>query len=137
MHIQYALVADGIIPGHGGKKNIIGTFNAIFCPGFPAKFATRMYLLVRVHAHDSEAGQHSMVVDLVDETGARLAKNSAKVDFALDRKTTIQGTPLSAEVVLEINGLFFPEAGNYDLTIRVDDTYLDSVPLYARLVKDA
>ena len=136
MHIQYGLVADGIIPGHGGKKNIIGTFNTVYSSGFPAKFANRIYLLVRVVAHDSEAGPHTMTVDLVDETGARLTKKSATVNFVLDRDKTVEGTPLSAEVILEINGLFFPDAGNYDLTIKVDDTYLDSVPLYARLVED-
>ena len=137
MYVRYALLADGIVPGAGGKKNIIGTFNSIYCPGFPVKFDGRIYLLVRVQGHDSEAGQHTMVVDLVDEIGGRVVKNSARVDFVLDRKRTLKGTPLSSEVVLEINGLFFPEAGNYDLTIKVDDTYLDSVPLYARLVEDA
>lgn len=137
MHVQYALIADGIVPGHGGKKNIIGTFNTIYAPRFPAKIANRVYLLVRIQAHETETGSHVMKVDLVDETGARLSKEPAKVDFVLDREKTVEGTPLSVEVVLEINGLAFPDAGNYDLTIKVDDTYLDSVPLYARLVEDA
>lgn len=137
MHVQYALLADGIVPGHGGKKNIIGTFNTIYSPGFPATFASRIYLLVRILAHESEAGSHTMKVDFVDETGARLAQNTLEVNFVLAREKTIPGTPLSAEVVLEINGLAFPDAGNYDLTIKVDDTYLDSVPIYARLVEDA
>ncbi len=135
MYVRYALLADGIVPGAGGKKNIIGTFNTIYSPKFPAQYA-EAHLLVRLEAHESEAGSHRMTIDFVDETGTRLSKASKEINFKLSRKSTVQGTPLTVEVVVEIVGLTFPDAGNYDLTIRVDGTYLDSVPLYVRQVED-
>ncbi len=136
MYVRYALLADGIVPGAGGKKNIIGTFNTIYSPKFPAQYASKVHLLVRLEAHESEAGSHWMTIDFVNETGTQLSKASKEINFKLSRESTVQGTPLTVEVVVEIVGLTFPDAGNYDLTIRVDGTYLDSVPLYVRQVED-
>ena len=132
MYVRYGLLADGIVPGADGKKNIIGTFNTIFAANFPARFAQNIYVLIRLEGHDSEAGEHELTVDIVNETGERIVTPPYTQKFSFDRNRTTTGTPLTREVVVEIEGLAFISAGNYDFAIRVDGRYLDSVPIYVR-----
>ena len=133
MFIKHAVIADAVVAGGGGKWNIIGTFNTIFAPDFPVKHP-RLGLWLRIEAHDREAGKHTLRVDFVDGTGKKLVR-LPEMKFTLQREGVLEGTPLSMQVGLEINTISIPDPGNYDFAIRVDGTYLDSVPLYVRKVQ--
>ncbi len=136
MHVKFAIIANAIVPAGGGKWTIVGTFNTVRARKFPALHKP-VALLIRIEGHHSEAGEHTVRVEFVNELGERVVDQKAETPIQLDSAAVLQGTPLFFEVAVEFaKGLPIPESGNYDFAIHVDDTYIDSVPLYARQVDE-
>jgi len=132
MFVRYALLGDAV-NRTSGKWNLIGNFNVIWARTLPTNHP-EMGILVRLEADHREAGAHSLQLDFVDETGARLS-GPDPVPFDL-AEPPVAGFPLSFDIGLDIRNLEIPKAGNYDFVVRVDGVYLDSVPLYVRAIAD-
>ena len=136
MHIKFALIANAVIPSGSGKWTIVGTFNSVRARKFPVVHR-QIALLIRVEGHHSEAGEHVVRVDFVNELGERVIKEKFEVPIRLNPAAVLAGTPLFFEVVVVFEkGLRIPAAGNYDFAIHVDGTYIESIPLYARKVDE-
>ena len=131
MHVAYALLADTATSGGRGKLNIIGTFNRIWAPDFPSVHG-RMALVVRLEGHVTEAGEHTLEIQYVNQDGQEIAGGPPQIPFRLNKENRLPGAPLSQQVMMEINNLPLPEAGVYEFAIKVDGTYLDSIPLYVQ-----
>ena len=137
MHVKYAIIANAVVRAGGGKWTIVGTFNTIKVKKpFPA-IHKEIALLIRVEGHPREAGPHTLRVDFVNQLGEVVENQSSGGEFVLDPKSVIPGTPPYCDVAIEFpNGLVLTEAGNFDFAIHIDDTYIDSVPLYVRRVDE-
>lgn len=129
MYVKYGILADGVAMS-SGKWTLVGIFNTVWMAKFPKKWV-RLSVFVRIEAERREAGDHTAKLDFVDETGQRLA-DPPELKFSLDPAGVVEGTPLVAEFVMEVGNLNIPGPGNYDFTVRVDGTYLYSIPLYVR-----
>ena len=129
MHLRYGLLADSVAPGSQGKKNIIGTFQAIHAGEFPCVHPS-LSLLIRIEGDASETGSHEIELVFVDADYQAVGK-PVKAEFRLDKASLLQGQPPFAEAVLNIQNLPLPKAGPYEFVVRVDGQHLGGIPLYA------
>ena len=136
MNVNFALIASGMVQDQG-KWTVVGIFQVIYAKTFPVTHAP-IVLLIRVEGHPREAGTHEIRLDFVNELGERVeGTQSASVEFRIDPKQVISGASPHRDIDVKFpGGLRIPKEGNYDFAIHIDDTYLASVPLYARLVDD-
>ncbi len=132
MFVRFGLLGDAVVPT-GGKWNLIGQFNLIWAKEFPVRLPP-MGILLRIEGDHREIGSHKLQLDFVDETGQRLG-GPDPIDFEFPRPR-VPGFPVEYIVGIQFAGLEVPDSGNYDFVIRVDGTYLDSIPLYVRDAKD-
>ena len=130
MYVKYGILADAAVPGAKGKWNLIGTFTNIWITDFPHTWP-RFSILIRIEFDPREAGDHVCRVDFVDGTGTRLG-GPPEFSFKIPSKNVDPSMPIVFEMAMEVNNLTTPEEGNYDFTVRVDGTYLYSIPLYVR-----
>lgn len=132
MFVRFALLGDAVV-NTSGKWNLLGNFNLIWGSSFPMRWP-QMGILLRIEGDHRETGKHTLRLDFVNETGQRLS-GPDPIEFELPRPR-LPGFPLDFVLGVEWGNLNIPEPGNYDFVIRVDDIYLDSVPLYVRHVDD-
>lgn len=129
MHLRYGLLADSVAPGAQGKKNIIGTFQAIHAGKFPCVHPS-LSLLIRIEGDASETGSHEIEVVFVD-ADYKAVGQPVKAEFRLDKGSQPEGMPAFTEAVMNIQNLPLPGAGPYEFVVRVDGRHLGGIPLYA------
>lgn len=136
MYLRYGLLADAVVPGSMGKKNIIGTFHTVFAKKFPCIHPS-LSLAVRVEGDASEVGQHNIEFTFVDADYNALGK-PVTMQFDLQKeKIPIEGVPAANEVVVTIQSLSLPRAGWFEFVVKVDGRHLGSIPLYAIRLADS
>ena len=133
MNLRYGLLADSVAPGPQGKKNIIGTFQAIHAGKFPCLHPS-LSLLIRTEGDASETGSHEIELLFVDADFKAVGK-PVKAEFRLDKASLLQGQPPFAEAVMNIQNLPLPKAGPYEFVVRVDGRHLGGIPLHALELK--
>ena len=129
MNLRYGLLADSVALGAQGKKNIIGTFQAIHAGKFPCVHPS-LSLLIRIEGDASETGSHEIELAFVDADYKAVSK-PVKSEFRLDKASQPEGMPPFAEAVMNIQNLPLPKAGPYEFVVRVDGRHLGGIPLYA------
>ncbi len=132
MFVRFGLFGDAVVSS-GGKWTLVGHVNLVWSRKFPTT-APPLGLLLRIEGDHREIGKHVLRLDFVNDLGERLG-GPDPVQFAFDRPN-VSGFPIEFVIGVTILNLPLPKAGNYDFTVRVDDTYLDSVPLYVRQLGD-
>ncbi len=130
MYVKYGILADAVVASAAGKWNLIGTFTNIWITDPPHTWP-RLGILIRMEFDRREAGDHVGRVDFVDPTGTRLG-GPPEFSFTVPSDNVDPSMPIVLELALEVNNLTVPGEGNYDFTVRVDGTYLYSIPLYVR-----
>lgn len=118
---------------NNGKLTIIGTLNQINGMSLPAR--CDMYFVARLSFEANEQLGDNVVLNIVHEgTGKKLVDSHvllAKSDF----KPYDNGRRGVLNLMLNLNGLFFPEAGSYIFTLSVGEvvaqTYLECTLLGA------
>ena len=132
MFLRFGLLGDAVVAS-SGKWSLIGQFNLIWGREFPVVHP-QMGILVRLETDRRHLGKHSLRLDFVNEMGERLS-GPDPLSFAFNEPRT-KGFPVEVVVGVQVGNLEIPEPGNYDFIVRVDDTYIDSIPLYVRHLKD-
>lgn len=132
MFVRFGLLGDAVVAS-GGKWTLVGNFNLLWGQDFPLTWAL-MGLLIRIEGDHREVGEHTLRLDFVNDLGERLTAPPAQ-PFTFNPPRA-PGFPVDFVIGIQIANLQIPGPGNYDFTIRVDETYLDSVPLYVRTAED-
>jgi hypothetical protein len=126
MMIDLAIVADAATVDAAGKLNILGIFDRITSPQFPAP-PLRISLVLRFNAAISEAGSHGVNIRLKGPTGQEI--------FRLDGEMVMTPAIGSGEdgihlpQVLNMDGIVFERAGRYAFDVSIDGEHHVSVPL--------
>ena len=94
-----------------GKHTILGVFSSIRATQFPVSHPTMTWFL---SVAGCAAGDHRLQIAM------GLTATSTKEVIA--RPFSAQGPQHRINLVSEIRGLSFPQAGDYVLIIRIDDT---------------
>ncbi len=124
MQIPLALLADYANVSAEGKLNIMGIFDTIFVPGgFPTTHA-QMRLIFRYLIPVSERGSTKTIdIRLLNADGVILLGLNSTMKIPDDLPTN-QEIPQ----ILELNGLVFPEPGEYAFSILVGGDEKARVP---------
>lgn len=114
------LVCDQVITEWGtGKKSLIGIFESVIVPAFPAAIKIGIYAKLV----DAE-GNYGVLIRLVN------LKDESKV---AEMQAEAKGVKREAawELALNINGIILPEAGKYEFQLFANDAFLHRVTLNA------
>lgn len=120
------MLADYALIDQQGKLSVLGLFQHVWVPAFPAVHP-RAHLVLRVRGRRTEIGQHSMRIRFVDEQGATLVEGEGTVQFG---EPPAGVTDVEAGAVLVFD-LPLPRPGHYAFEISLDAAEEYQVPLTA------
>jgi hypothetical protein len=124
MTIDLALLCDAATVDVSGKLNILGVFDRIEAREFPARHG-RICLVLRMAATAEDEGEHGLEIRLVTPGGSDLVR----LDGQLQVGPGVPGEVTRIPHVLNLDGLVFPEAGEYRFEIRFGSVVQARIPL--------
>ena len=134
MFLRSGLLGDAVVVS-SGKWSLIGQFNLIWGREFPMVWP-QMGILIHLETDRRYLGKHELHLVFVNEMGERLSgEPPPQVPFTFEEPHT-PGFPIQIIVGVDYRKLKIPAPGKYGFIVRVDDTYIDSIPLYVRDLKD-
>ena len=126
MDVDLALLADAATIDGSGKLNILGIFDQLHTPTFPARHP-KMALVLRFSAPITETGRHEIEITLKDPSGSELMRLEGHLHLGPGPGTTVGG--IRVPHVLNMDGLVFPNPGAYAFDVRVDGVHHVSLAL--------
>lgn len=125
MNLDFAFVADAATVQPGGKINVLGVFDRIRVPEFPARHA-RVALVMRLATSGPDAGDHAAVIRLVGPDGEQVLSldGNLKVGPASDPHAVTR-----IPHILNLDRVVFKTPGTYTFEIRIDGEMAGQVPL--------
>lgn len=126
MEIDLALLADAATVDAAGKLNILGIFDRISAPSFPAPHP-HLSLVLRFSAGLNEAGGHEVEIALKDPDGEEVVR--VKGDMQIGPGPSNVGGRVRVPQVLNLGSLVFPKPGRYSFDVSVDREHHISIPL--------
>jgi hypothetical protein len=130
MTIHTAVICDAAAD-YSGKLNILGTFDTIFSPQFPAVHP-HCAVALRISFEKSEEGRHPLHMNFVNEDGRSIMQ---AIDIPVDVVVPGDATFISRNFVVNIQGLKFDEPGLYSIDVAVDGRHTASIPLAVRQIQ--
>ena len=131
MDIQIATLCD-FAADYNGKLVISGTFDSLAARALPVVHPS-CALAMRFCFTQEDAGRHTLSINIINEDGESLDPNNMPIKPEFDVQLP-KGTPfLTRNIVMNLQGLRFPEDGIYSIDIGCDDEVLMRLPL--RVVK--
>lgn len=129
MHLDFAVVADYALVDQSGKMSVLGIFQHIWVPQFPAMHP-RLHLVLRLKGKRTEVGEHQVQIKLMDDENTELLGGSGTVNFA-EPPAGITEIEAAAVLVFDVP---FPHAGQYRFEITVDGDRKATVPITVSLM---
>jgi hypothetical protein len=126
VNVQLALVCDHAIIDQHGKLSVLGIFDRIWVERFPA-IHPRLHLVLRLRGRRTEVGDHTVLIQLVDDVGREILRGEGNVQI---------GEPPAGIVDIEAAAVLafdvpLEKAGVYTFEIAVDGARVASVPVTA------
>lgn len=130
MDIQIATLCD-FAADYNGKMVLSGTFDTLAAQALPVVHP-QCCLALRLCITPEDNGQHKFSVNIIDADGKSLDKNMPiDADMPVDLPDNVPF--MTRNLVLNLQGLKFPEDGFYSIDISIDDELVQRLPL--RIVK--
>ena len=114
MRLQLALVCDHAEQTDDVKLDIRGVFNDLAAPGFPARHD--MVLVMTLEWSRDDIGPYDFEVDLTGPSGQSTVTIQGHSD--VDRRDP-DHPPARTQIVMPLQGVVFPEPGEYRFGIRI------------------
>ncbi len=131
MDIQIATLCD-FAADYNGKMVISGTFDTLAARALPVVHPS-CALAMRFCFTQEDVGRHKMSINIINEDGESLDPKNMPIEPEFDVQLP-NGVPfLTRNIVMNLQGLRFPEDGIYSIDISCDGEMLARLPL--RVVK--
>jgi hypothetical protein len=131
MRLLLLLAADYANITGEGKLNVMGVFNEIRAPNFPARQPS-MHLVVKLAAELGEYGQtRHLTVRLLDADGKEMVSISGPIEIPKAEG----GVRPEVNAIFDMKDVVFPQAGPYQFVVLVDKDYKGDLPINARKVE--
>jgi hypothetical protein len=124
MKIDFAVVSDYALVDQYGKLSVMGIFQHIWVPQFPA-LHPRLHLVLRVKGKRTEIGEHRVRIRFTGDGGHQILSGDGTVNFA---EPPAGVTEIEAGAVLVFD-VPFERPGRYQFEIVVDDDTEIVVPI--------
>lgn len=127
MNVQVAVVCDCANVAQGEKLNVMGVFDTLHCPRFPATHPM-LALVLRFECDfaDAEKRQHEITIELKDEDLRQHARASANIAM----NAIPAGRTGCLNQILNFAGMTFRRPGTYNFHVSWDGKEVARVPLY-------
>jgi len=126
MNLILSLACDDARVHPNGKMDVIGIFNELYAPGFPAT-QDRLTVVFVVEWDRTESGRIPLRADLMDEADQMVLTIQGHTDVdprGADR------APAQTRLILPIEELVFPHAGRYHFRLRAGDKEVRALSLF-------
>jgi hypothetical protein len=100
-----------------GRLDITGVFDELQAPGFPA-VQDRVTVVFVMEWSDAERGRREFHADLVDERDRKVLTIEGHTDVAPRQG----GRPPRTQLIMPLERVIFPEAGEYRFILHVEAT---------------
>ncbi len=126
MDIQIATLCD-FAADYNGKMVITGTFDTLAGKAMPLVHPSCV-LAMRLCITPEDSGNHSFSVNIIDADGNSLDdKMPIEADMPIELPENVPF--MTRNLILNLQGLKFPEDGVYSIDISVDDELASRIPL--------
>jgi hypothetical protein len=122
------VICEEVRERQDGRMDIMGVFNELAAPGFPAA-QDRMTVVLVLEWEAEEAGEQPIRADLVDADGEKILTIQGHTD--VDRRQPGQAPP-QTRLVLPLEEIVFPHPGEYHFEVLAGDTVASTASLYLR-----
>jgi hypothetical protein len=128
MKLILSLICEEVRERQDGRMDIMGVFNELGAPGFPAA-QDRMTVVIIVEWSPGEEGEQPIRADLVDEAGDQLLTIQGHTDV---EQRDPKGAPPQTRLVLPLEEVVFPHGGQYHFQLKVGDAVVPAASLFLR-----
>ena len=126
MDIQIATLCD-FATDYNGKMVISGTFDTLAGQAMPLVHPSCV-LALRLCITPEDAGQHTFTVNIIDADGKSIDdKMPIEADMPIELPDNVPF--MTRNLILNLQGLKFPEDGVYSIDISVDEELISRIPL--------
>jgi len=129
VELKFGIVCDAANVDASGKLNILGVFDTIMGREAPVRRPS-FTLVLRMEAPSIEGTTHQVAIRLVDADGNSLIE--ASLGEGVVFRQTGPGRPLRAQVLAPMEGLTFPNFGDYEFHVVVNGSSLGAIPIYVQ-----
>jgi len=133
MEIEIFTLADYATDPGFGKLTIIGTFDNLFAPSFPAEHPTA-FVVARIRFANSEASLHRVEIRVLDTNGQNVHKPLVE-DF--DVKPNPNAAHTSYNIIWTLTNTRFEKAGVYAIEMHYDGEFRTGMKLTVALAPQA
>ena len=127
MDIQIAVLCDAATNTHE-KLNILGTFDTIYSPKFPAVHP-QCAVAIRMSFNKSEEGSHKVKLQFVDEDGKPFIQ---PIEMPVEVVVPEDSIFLSRNFIVNFQNLKFEKEGLYSVDIALDGRREGGIPQLVR-----
>lgn len=127
MDIQIATLCD-FAADYNGKLVISGTFDTLAARAVPVVHPS-CALAMRFCFTPEDAGRHKLSINIINEDGESLDPNNMPIEPEFDVQLPKNVPFLTRNIVMNLQGLRFEEAGIYSIDIGCDGEILVRLPL--------
>ena len=131
MDIQIATLCD-FASDYNGKLVISGTFDTLAARAVPVVHPS-CALALRFCFTQEDAGRHKLSINIINEDGEALDPKNMPIEPEFEVKLPQNVPFLTRNMVMNLQGLKFPDVGIYSIDIGCDGELLVRLPL--RVVK--
>jgi hypothetical protein len=126
MNLILALACDEARVRDDGKLDVVGVFNELGAPAFPAA-QERMTVVFIIEWATAEQGAQPLRADLIDQDNQLILTIQGQTD--VDSRGPDQ-PPAQTRVVLPLENVVFPHAGAYRFRLRAGAHTVEALPLF-------
>jgi hypothetical protein len=125
--VKAILVCDQVIHEIGtNKKSLIGIFEEIHLPRFPAQYPR---IAVYVNLTDAH-GEYVLEMRLIGEDGGEVGRGQTP-------KVNIENPLATCEFALQVQNLQFPKPGQYEFQIFANESFLATKNFRVRQIQQS
>jgi hypothetical protein len=132
MDIQIATLCD-FAADYNGKLAIIGTFDTLAARAVPVVHPS-CALAIRFCFTPEDVGRHKLSINIINEDGASLDPNNMPIEPEFEVQLPKNVPFLTRNIVMNLQGLRFPEMGIYSIDIGCDGEIIVRLPLRVVMV---
>ena len=126
MILRLSAVCEAARERPDGRMDLVGVFNELSAPGFPA-MQDRMTVVFVVEWEPGESGRLPLRADMIDHKGRKLLTIQGHTD--VDERTSDRAPP-QTRLVMPLDKVVFPEPGRYRFELIAGGHVADACAFY-------
>jgi hypothetical protein len=126
MFLRFSAICEDARPTPEGRLDVHGIYHDLSAPGFPAR-QDRLVLVLVLEWDRADHGRYLFKADLEDARG--------EVSLTVEGETEVHrpapgSPPARSQLVMPLDGVVFPRAGQYRFRLKVKGQTFDGPSLY-------